>query len=304
MKILILGSSGFLGKPLSMALLNLGHEVIWVSQNLHKIKTTHHIRIIDYATLKTLNDSVDVIINLAGAGIADKRWSDDRKSVLLNSRILPTTALIDYVNQINIKPKLLINGSAIGYYGVANHSVIFDENSMPMTDDFASQLCQTWGKLALSADIKHIAIIRTGIVLDNHGGMLKRLLPAFKLGLGGQLGDGNQTLSWISVRDWVNAVLFIIHQNTQNQHTEYPLPKQQVYNLNNPNTLSNRQFTQKLGQLLKRPTVFNLPAWLIQLIFGEMAMLLIDGQNVYPKHLLELGFVFDDNDLNFLMAEK
>ena len=295
MKILILGGSGFLGKALSMALLNLGHTVIWVSQNPNNKQAIKHINIIDYHTLKTFDESVDVVINLAGAGIADKKWTNDRKSELINSRIAPTKTLLDYLNHIKIKPKLLINGSAIGYYGVADADIRFDETSTPISDDFASQLCQTWENLALTADIKNIAIIRTGVVLDNHGGMLKRLLPAFKIGLGGQLGDGKQILSWISVRDWVNAVIFIMDKNIHHH-----LPKHQYYNLNHPNTITNHQFTLSLGRLLKRPTPIHLPSWLIKLIFGEMSILLIQGQNTYPKNLLELGFTFYDHDLNFL----
>lgn len=304
MKILITGGSGFLGTQLSMALLNLGHDIIWVSQNPNKITPPKLIHVIDYDTLKSFNQSVDIIINLAGSGITDKHWTDDRKLELLNSRIMPTQAILNYLNHIYdnpkiTKPQLLITGSAIGYYGTANHDIIFDENSTPKNTDFASQLCQAWEKLALTANIKNIAVIRTGVVLDNHGGMLKRLLPAFKFGLGGRLGNGNQTLSWISVYDWVNAVIFIIDKNT-NIDLKQRLPRQQFYNLTNPNPMTNHEFTSSLGRLLKRPTICHLPSWFIRLVFGEMSILLIDGQNVYPKHLLELGFVFNDNTLDFL----
>ena len=295
MKILITGGSGFLGQRLSMALLNSGHQIIWVSQNPSDITPPKNISVIDYQTLRGFKKPVDVIINLAGAGIADKRWSKTRKSELLNSRILPTQAVLTYINQLDTKPKLLISSSALGYYGTAKHSVIFDEHSKPNTEDFASKLCQTWETLALTANTQHVAIIRTGVVLDNHGGMLKRLLPAFKLGLGGRLGTGEQSFSWISVRDWVNAIIFIIQKNINST-----LPAHQFYNLTNPNAMTNHNFTLALGQLLKRPTLCHLPSWLIKLLFGEMAILLIDGQHVYPKQLLELGFTFYDNDLSFL----
>lgn len=255
MKILITGGSGFLGQRLSMALLNLGHQIIWVSQNPSSITPPKNISVIDYQTLRSFKKPVDVIINLAGAGIADKRWSKTRKSELLNSRILPTQAVLTYINQLDTKPKLLISSSALGYYGTAKRSVIFDEHSKPNTEDFASKLCQTWETLALTANTQHVAIIRTGVVLDNHGGMLKQLLPAFKLGLGGRLGTGEQSFSWISVRDWVNAVIFIIQKNSNST-----LPAHQFYNLTNPNAMTNHSFTLALGQLLKRPTLCHLPS--------------------------------------------
>lgn len=295
MNILITGGSGFLGRQLTPALLNLGHHVIWISQNPDKITPLNNIKVIDYNALKTLSTPIDVIINLAGAGIADKRWSDKQKRRFFDSRTNPTLAILDFIK--NNPTSLLISGSAIGYYGVSDNA-IFDENSSPICQDFASELCQTWENLALSAtDIcpTKVAIIRTGVVLDPNGGMMTRLLPTFKMGLGGRLGNGKQVLSFISLSDWVRAVLFIITKNKSDD-----LPIRQFYNLTSPNPITNADFTKAIGQLLNKPTLFHLPSWFLSLLLGEMATLLIDGQKVFPNQLLSMGFEFQDKSIYFL----
>lgn len=292
MKILITGGSGILGRQLSVALLNLGHQIVWLSQNPNQVTPLDNINVIDYHALNTLSTPIDIIINLAGAGIADKRWRNAQKKRLFDSRINPTSAILDFIGNKPIK--LLISGSAIGYYGVSENSV-FDENSMPVCQDFASKLCQAWENLALTANAQNIAIIRTGVILDPKGGMMTRLLPAFKMGLGGRLGNGKQVLSWISVRDWLNAVIFIIQKNTQDT-----LPAQQIYNLTSPNPITNDKFAHAIATMLNRPACFHLPSWLLKLLFSEMATLLIDGQRVLPQKLLGMGFDFQDQEIYFL----
>lgn len=307
MNILIAGGSGFLGRQLSLALLPLGYKIIWVSQNPNNATLPEDIQVIDYSMLKTLTTPINIVINLAGSGIADQRWSDKRKRELFDSRIKPTTALLDFIKDNSVS--LFISSSAIGYYGISN-TQMFNETSLPICQDFSSNLCQTWENLALSiandnskSGLNHIVhpkvvIIRTGVVLDANGGMMTRLLPVFRLGLGGKLGTGKQILSWISIRDWVRAVIFIIQKNTADH-----LPNTQIYNLTNPNAITNIEFTKEIGKLLNRPTMFHLPSWLLRWAMGEMATLLIDGQKVYPDGLLSLGFEFKDNSLDFLKEQ-
>lgn len=295
MNILIAGGSGFLGHQLSIDLLKLGHDITWVSQNPDNIIPLHHITVIDYPALKNLSTPIDIIINLAGANIAKKRWHSQQKKRLFDSRINPTLAILDFIKNHSVP--LFISSSAIGYYGVSE-CAIFDENSLPVCQDFASELCQTWENLALSATdnpTTKVIIIRTGVVLDPKGGMMPRLLPTFSIGLGGKLGNGKQILSWISVRDWVRAVMFIIDKNTKEN-----LPKQQIYNLTNPKPIDNSQFTKAIGKMLNKPTIFHLPSWFLKLLLGEMATLLIDGQKVLPNQLLAMGFKFYDSDIYFL----
>lgn len=306
MKILITGGSGFLGTALTQSLKTHGVKgdtasVTWVSRSVEKEKTKNIADdVISYDVLASTNETYDVIINLAGAGIADSRWTDARKQELFDSRLKPTQAVIDYIERIGNKPKLLISGSAIGWYGIQkkNDPTALDETSPVTKTDFAHEICQAWEQLALTAtDAVPVAIVRTGVVIAPEGGMVGRLITPFKMGTGGKLGNGQQIMSWISRTDWVRAVIFIIEQNLT--HT---LPTQQIYNLTNPTPISNAAFTNAMGTWLHRPTVMTLPAFVVKTMFGEMSTLLLDGQRVVPTALLDQGFEF--NDLTVLDALK
>ena len=310
MKILITGGSGFLGTTLTQSLKTHGVKgdtasVTWVSRSVEKEKTKNIADdVISYDDLASTNERYDVIINLAGADIADSRWTDARKQELLDSRLKPTQAVIDYIERIGNKPKLLISGSAIGWYGIQkeNDPTALDETSPVTTTDFAHEICQAWEQLALTAqdtvtDAVPVAIVRTGVVIAPEGGMVGLLITPFKMGTGGKLGNGQQIMSWISRSDWVRAVIFIIEQNLT--HT---LPTEQIYNLTNPTPISNAAFTDAMGTWLHRPTLMTLPAFVVKTMFGEMSTLLLDGQRVVPTALLDQGFEF--NDLTVLDALK
>lgn len=297
MKVLITGGSGFLGSALTRALQQQGVKgqavkVTWVSRTPYNAIAN---QVISYDELATTEESFDIIINLAGAGIADSRWSNERKKVLLESRIGPTQALLDYIHRIATKPKLFISGSAIGWYGAQAQSdpTALDETAQPGTD-FAHELCQTWEQLALTANTQlPLVIIRTGVVISPAGGMVGRLITPFKLGTGGKLGNGQQVMSWISREDWVQAVIFIIEKNLSVDIANY----QQIYNLTAPSAITNEEFTHIMSQWLHRPTVMSLPAFAVKAMFGEMSTLLLDGQRVMPKALLDQGYRFKDTDL-------
>lgn len=310
MKILITGGSGFLGTALTQSLKTHGVKgdtasVTWVSRSVEKEKTKNIADdVISYDDLASTNERYDVIINLAGAGIADSRWTNARKQELFDSRLKPTQAVIDYIERMGNKPKLLISGSAIGWYGIQheNDPTALDETSPVTKTDFAHEICQAWEQLALTAqgvvtDAVPVAIVRTGVVIAPEGGMVGRLITPFKMGTGGKLGNGQQIMSWISRTDWVRAVIFIIEQNLT--HT---LPTQQIYNLTNPTPISNAAFTDAMGTWLHRPTLMTLPAFVVKTMFGEMSTLLLDGQRVVPTALLDKGFEF--NDLTVLDALK
>ena len=310
MKIHITGGSGFLVTALTQSLKTHGVQgdtasVTWVSRSVEKEKTKNIADdVISYDDLASTDQTYDVIINLAGAGIADSRWTDARKQELFDSRLKPTQAVIDYIERIGNKPKLLISGSAIGWYGIQkeNDPTALDETSPMTKTDFAHEICQAWEQLALTAqgvvtDAVPVAIVRTGVVIAPEGGMVGRLITPFKMGTGGKLGNGQQIMSWISRTDWVRAVIFIIEQNLT--HT---LPTQQIYNLTNPTPISNAAFTDAMGTWLHRPTLMNLPAFVVKTMFGEMSTLLLDGQRVVPTALLDQGFEF--NDLTVLDALK
>ncbi|MDN6275104.1 TIGR01777 family oxidoreductase [Psychrobacter sp.] len=310
MNILISGGTGFLGSAFSREVIERyrngeeNHndeqniEVTWLTRDSSHAHPSD-IKMMTYDELATTDESFDVILNLAGAGIADSRWSDERKEQLLASRINPTESILAFIARTDTKPKLLTSGSAIGWYGTQGEKPL-DESS-DFETDFSHQLCDKWEQLALTATDYGVpvAIVRTGVVIHPEGGMVDKLLTPFKMGVGGQLGDGQQIMSWISREDWIGATIFIIEQHLAGKNGEYANTLQttsetqaRVYNLTSPNPVNNHAFTKTLGAWLNRPTVFTLPAFLLKLMFGEMSILLIEGQKVLPQALQNAGYEF------------
>ncbi len=316
MNILISGGTGFLGSAFSDEIIKRyyqsGQEVAitWLTRDTSQAHPDA-VSMMTYDELAKTDNSYDVIMNLAGAGIADSRWSDERKEALLASRIKPTESLLAFIARIMSKPKLLLSGSAIGWYGTQGDKPLTESSSFET--DFSHKLCEDWEQLALKATEYNVpvAIVRTGVVIHPSGGMLGKLLTPFKFGVGGQLGDGKQIMSWISRDDWVGAAIFIIeqhlaenvktHDNTLSTTSDTPAV---VYNLTAPNPVTNHKFTKDVGAWLHRPTIFTLPEFLLKLMFGEMSTLLIDGQKVLPQALLDAGFKFKQPTLESALAEQ
>lgn len=316
MNILISGGTGFLGSAFSDEIIKRyyqsGQEVAitWLTRDTSQIHPDA-ISMMTYDELAKIDKRYDVIMNLAGAGIADSRWSDERKEALLASRIKPTESLLAFIARTPNKPKLLVSGSAIGWYGTQGNKPLTENSSFET--DFSHRLCEDWEQLALKATEYSVpvAIVRTGVVIHPSGGMLGKLLTPFKFGVGGQLGDGQQIMSWISRDDWVGAAIFIIeqhladsietHNNILSTTSDTPAL---VYNLTAPNPVTNHTFTKDVGAWLHRPTIFTLPAPLLKLMFGEMSTLLIDGQKVLPQALLDAGYEFQQPTLEVALAEQ
>ena len=308
MNILISGGSGFLGSAFSHELMKryqeMGSElqITWLTRDSNQAHPSN-ITMMSYDELASSEKHFDVILNLAGAGIADARWSDARKAQLLASRMKPTQDILAFIARSSVKPQLLVSGSAIGWYGNQGDKPLTESSSFQA--DFAHQLCDDWEQLARQATDSGVAValVRTGVVIHPTGGMLSKLLTPFKMGVGGQLGNGQQIMSWISRDDWVAAVIFIIEQhlndsayqvneNMQNARHTANNNDVKIYNLTAPNSVTNHTFTKTLGAWLHRPTFFTLPEFLLKLMFGEMSTLLIDGQKVLPQALLDAGFEF------------
>lgn len=291
-RFLLSGGSGFLGGGLTDSLLKDGYEVTWLTRDPSQ-PHPDRVTMLRYDELSP-KQRYDVLINLAGAGIADARWSDKRKSQLRDSRLQPTQTLLDYIEQTPIKPARLISGSAIGWYG-AQGDLPLDESSHFDTD-FAHELCADWEALAQQAEPLGVpvTILRTGVVMGCWGGMLSRLKVPFQLGLGGKLGSGQQIMSWISRQDWVSAVRFLL--DNPNTHG--------VYNLTAPNPVTNAEFTKALGKVVNRPTILSVPGALLKLGLGEMSTLLLDGQKVLPQRLTAAGFNFQHQHLAEALAVK
>lgn len=284
MNILLTGGTGFIGAALCRELSNDGHLLTVLSRNPAKVPHRCGENVNGIGRLDKLGaeSHFDAIINLAGEGIADARWSDSRKKLLRDSRIGVTAQLIRYIERAERKPAVLISGSAVGYYGDQGDKLL-DENA-PGHGGFGHRLCAEWEQMALQAESSgvRVCIIRTGLVIAAGGGFLQRLLPTFKLGLGGRLGSGLQWMSWIHRDDYIAMVKLLLAS-----------PELQgVFNGVAPHPVTNSEFTCCLAKALHRPALLPVPAAALKLLLGEMAGILLGGQRVLPARLQQAGFTF------------
>ncbi len=295
MNILLTGASGFIAQTLVPALLAKGFCLMAWSQSPEKIISLYGDQVKLVRSLHELGADCedDAIINLAGEGVADKRWSDARKQSLLDSRIKTTEALVDFVSGLTVKPSVFLSGSAVGFYGSQASDEALDECSS-VRDGFTHQLCLQWEAAALGVEAQGVrtCLLRTGIVLGQ-GGALKKILLPFQLGLGGPVGTGEQWMSWIHIEDEISAIIYLLENSSCSG----------AYNLTTPTAVKNKMFTQTLAGVLRRPACLPLPRFVPQLLLGEGAGLLLDGQRVYPKRLMDEGFRFKYLQLDQAMAE-
>ncbi|MCK4840921.1 MAG: TIGR01777 family oxidoreductase [Methylococcales bacterium] len=290
MKILMTGGTGFIGKELCHFLLGKNHQLTVLSRNPVKVPSLCGESVTAIRSIEQLaaSDSFDAIINLAGEGITDARWSKIRKQQLLDSRINTTKQLIAYIKKADHKPEVLISGSAVGYYGNSGSRKL-NEKSHPH-DNFSHQLCAQWEAVALEAKKSgvRVCIIRTGLVIGNDGGFLKRMLLPFKLGLGGPIGNGKQWMSWIHRTDYIAIIEKLLESVTL----------QGVFNATAPEPVTNIEFSKTLGQALNRPAFIAIPALPLKILLGEMAELLLDGQRAIPVRIEQTGFKFQFKTLS------
>jgi uncharacterized protein (TIGR01777 family) len=284
MKILMTGGTGLIGRKLCVALLAKGHELTVLSRKPETVAAKCGSSVQAIATLdEWQTDTVfNAVINLAGEPIIDARWTDERKQQLLQSRVNLTESLIQRIKNATHKPKVLLSGSATGFYGDGSDTILV-ESCLPATD-FAGQLCSAWESAAQTADAfgVRVCLLRTGLVLDSTGGLLGRMLLPFKLGLAAQLGDGKQWMSWIHIDDYV-AIILMLLENPQATG---------AYNMTAPEPVTNHEFTQTLARVLNRPALFVAPACVLKLILGEMSVLLLGGQRALPKKIQAVGYDF------------
>ena len=293
---LITGGTGFIGKKLVAQLVNAGHEAVVVTRRPEKHGGSFPEKIRYIGSFSAIDNSTcfDAVINLGGEGIADKRWSAKRKQQLLASRIGLTNHLVKCLARLEKRPEVMISASAVGWYGAHDETPLTEDSACHQ--EFSHELCEAWEKEAAAVgDLGiRLCIIRLGIVLGKNGGVLKRMLPPFYFGLGGRIGSGKQYMSWVHVNDVIRAVDYLVDENSLSG----------VFNLTAPGTVSNTQFTQAIGKVISRPTLFPLPAFVVKTVFGEMGeRLLLMGQNVVPHNLLEAGFSFDFPDLDGALTD-
>lgn len=285
MHYLITGGTGFIGKALCGRLLNDGHRVSVLTRDYARarMRLGREVELLRELQELGAEERIDVIVNLAGAPIADKRWTAARKAELVNSRVEVTRQIVQLVQRLEHRPQCLISGSAVGFYGAGDATPLTEQS--PANNEFSHELCKRWEEEARKVEAAGVrtCIIRLGIVLGQGGGMLQKLLTPFRLGLGGRLGQGDQMMSWVHRDDVVDVIVWL----SVNESLDG------VFNLTAPAPVSNAVFTRTLAGVLHRPALIPLPAWFIRLVFGEMGdRLLLNGQCVMPARLQEAGYSF------------
>ena len=288
MHILITGGSGLIGKALIKAL----HvdNITLLTRNPNKVSKTLSSNITLISELNQVDfNTLDVVINLAGEPIVDKRWSAKQKERICQSRWQITQQLVDKIQSANTPPSCFISGSAIGFYGRQGKQEV-NEDHTNIHPEFSHEVCQQWEKIAQQANSAQtrVCLLRTGIVLAPNGGALKKMLPAFKFGLGGPIANGQQYMSWIHIDDMVAIILAAIEQ---------PFLSGAI-NATAPKPVTNQELSKTLSSVLNRPCVFRVPAFMMRLLLGESADLLLFGQNVLPRKLLDNHFKFQFSTLH------
>lgn len=288
--IVIAGASGTIGKALENFLIQKGNSV----KRLVRRDEVDDSEIFWDPDSDNLDPSrlvgIDAIVNLGGVGIGDKRWSQKRMDQILSSRTKGTNLISKTISKLKSEngPNVLINASAIGYYGNSGSTHVTEES--PLGEGFLAHVCSKWEESTREAEKAgiRVAYARTGIVLSSSGGLLKKLLPLFKLGLGGKIGSGKQIMSWISLRDEISAISWLIEKEIEG-----------AVNLVSPEPVSNLEFTKTLGALLKRPTFLKVPSSPLNLLYGRKLVeeIMFSNQFVVPKKLLDSNFSFSDPSL-------
>lgn len=294
MKIVIFGATGYIGKMLFTALLSEGYEITVVSRDVERAREILGDNAEfcqwdgeDEATLKKILVETNAVINLSGESIAAKSWTDKQKQKILSSRVNTTSVIVKAINQMENKPDVLLQASAIGYYG-PDLNKTFDESS-PAGAGFLAEVSQQWEVAASSLNENvRLVLLRTGVVIGQDGGALEPMAKPFRYGLGGYVGSGKQWFSWIHLDDEVRAIVFLLENNDARG----------VFNLTAPEPVRMKTFAKELGRVLKKPSWFHVPSFVIKLIMGQMGEeIILSGQNVLPKKLNEVGFKFQFSEI-------
>lgn len=298
---IVAGGTGLIGSTLINHWLMQGHTVTVIGRSTEKIRKMFQNRVnsIELRSLKPdLFHHAEVVVNLAGAGIADKRWSDTRKKEILHSRINATQKIVEALTALGQNAPPLLNASAIGIYGLQQQVIDglplkLDENTpidWNTAPDFLSYVGREWEKRTHPARDLGIRVVnlRFGVVLAKEGGALPKMVQPFYFFLGGTIGSGQQPFSWVAITDVIRAIDFLI----ENPHISGPV------NIVAPGCITQHDLSKMIGKILHKPSFIPTPAFMLKLFFGEMAReLLLEGQNVYPKHLLDSGFNFSFPDI-------
>jgi uncharacterized protein (TIGR01777 family) len=295
MRILITGGTGLIGRHLCKALLAEGRQLTVLSRHPETVTVKCGASVQAMTTLDEWlpERTFDAVINLAGEPIVDAYWSAKRKQALWDSRVTLTGKLVQRIAAAKQKPAVLLSGSAVGYYGDRGDTELGEV--APAGNDFAANLCSAWEEAGLAAE-KHgvrVCLLRTGLILSKNGGLLGRMLPPFKLGLGARLGNGRQWMSWVHIEDYVAVVLRLLRDGQMRG----------PFNMTAPKPVTNAEFTRVLASVLHRPALLAAPGMALRLAMGERAALLLEGQRVLPEKLQSAGHVFRFGELGEALTD-
>jgi len=288
MKIAVTGATGFVGRALVQQLIAEKEQVLVLTRNPDKAKRIwpSGVEIVGYSMTtggewQRQISGCNGVVNLAGAPIAEERWTAERKQILRDSRILGTEKIVEAIAAADPKPQVLVNTSAIGYYGTSE-TAEFDETS-PAGDDFLAQLCVEWEQSAQAVSQHGVrsVILRFGIVMGD-GGAIAKMIPPFKMFAGGPIGSGQQWFSWIHIDDLVTLILFALRQSQM----------QGTFNATAPNPVRMNDLASIMGNILNRPSWLPVPSFVLDALLGDGAQVVLEGQKVLPKKTLDSGFEF------------
>ncbi len=304
MKVAITGATGFVGSSLVEKLHSQGHKILVLTRNANKAQQVFrasafpNVEIVAYTPTESGKwqnaiSGCDVVVNLAGEPIAEQRWTTTQKQKILNSRQLGTQKIVEAIGKADEKPQVLVNASAIGYYGTSE-TATFTETSSP-GNDFLAQVCQAWeGEAQKVTELGvRLVIIRLGIVLGDEGGALAKMIPPFQIFAGGPLGSGNQWFSWIHRDDVVNLII----ESIQRPDIEGTI------NGTAPNPVRMSQLCQVLGQVMNRPSWLPVPSFALEMLLGDGAKVVLEGQQVLPQKTESLGFKYQYPQIKSALEE-
>ena len=296
MRIVIAGGTGFLGSPLAEVYAEEGHDVRVLTRGLPAGESRHDsgtgvpgVNRVGWrpdgqsGAWASALDGADAVINLAGEGIGDRRWTPQRRALIRDSRIVPTRSLAAAIAAASAPPPVFISASGVGYYGTADATP--KTESSPAGDDFLAQVCQDWEAEArrINSSATRVVTLRSGVVLERTGGALGKMMTPFRFFVGGRMGSGRQYMSWIHRIDWIEMIRWIV----ETRSVTGPL------NVTAPAPVTNREFARALGRAMRRPSLLPAPSFALKLMLGEMAEpLVLRGQRAIPQCALSHGFHF------------